>query len=250
LVQFLYWDNMKVCKQTTLLSFILVLFLSACSNTQQAYKQNILLMLASNQDASLSNETVLTSPLDLIYIKNGDRPASTMGLAFIENGLYKWLSRDNVMIITANGRLYRTIGLANNLLYTSNVKQDPLLQVSSTNNVANTNNSDGAWSRLIDVEIAGQGDFGVLLESESKVVENVTLVIQGIEFMVFKVQETVSATSVIQGKYEWENTFWYDAGTKQLLQSSQIMAANTDRIEITYVSRALRLLDNSNLGAD
>lgn len=234
---------MTGCKQAKVLGFILVLFLSGCSTTQQAHKQNIMLYFASSQGVTLSNEAVSASPADLIYVKNGERPIATMALAFIENGQYKWISQDNAMIITSQGRLVQTLGFNDNLMHMSNLSQDPLQQGASIDGKSST------WSRRIDTEIGGQGDYGALINSQSQVLTDRSLVVNDIEFSVIQVQESVTYSSVLYGSQEWMNVFVYESKTKQLLQSSQTMAPNMDTLEITYVSRALRLLESKNPGA-
>lgn len=218
-----------------LFALLLVAYLSACSPTQQAYQQNIRLYFESNEDVVLTNELVTNSEADLIYVKNGQRSIATMALAFIEDGRYKWLSRDNAMIITENGRLVRTLGFNENLIYVSNLNNDPIKSFST--------GSAGqlSWDRVIDTEV---GDVGARVASQITREDNILLSIQGFEFNTFKLKENIEYDSAVLGKHTWTNTFWFDSNTKQLLQSSQTIAPNMDKIDITYVSRALRLLDS------
>ena len=230
--------------QPKLLCVALVFLLTACSSTQEAYLQNFRLYMESNKGIALSNEQVTSSSVDLIYVKNGERPVATMGLAFIENGRYKWLSSDNVMIETAEGSLVRTLGLINNLVHVSHIEQAPSLLNESLINQKIT------WTRRIDIEHISGNDFGVLVRSEISPPLNTTLTIQGIPFSVRKVEEHVSYRSELYGSQEWKNTFWFNRNTNQLLQSSQTIAPNMDKLDITYVSRALRLLNMQSVKAE
>lgn len=223
---------MTVLKRTRWYIVSLMLFLSACSPTQRAYQQNISLYFASNQDVVLSNDDVYNSPADLIYVKRGDRPIATMALAFIEDGRYKWLSRDNAMLVTENGRLVRTVGFKHDLLYSSDSNADPL------KNIVNSDVEKRSWNRRIDTE---HGDFGAELSSQWETRENTFIVIQNIQFAVVVVEESVIYKSSIYNTQKWTNTFYFHSSSNQLLKSSQRIAPNMDRLELTYVSRALRL---------
>jgi len=228
---------MKALKQIKWLVVLsLIIVLSACSSTQQAYLQNIKLYLASNEVLTISNQQIIATPVDLSYIKNGDRPGATMALAFIENGEYKWLSGDDAMFITVNGRIVRTLGFEENLLYTSNLAIDPILEPTVPSIQSRT------WTRRIDTDVIGANDFGAELISVFSAPQNSTIQIQDIEFSVFEIQEFVSYSSVVNGSKTWTNHFYYDLNTNRLLKSIQTPAPNIDRLEITYLSRALRLV--------
>lgn len=230
---------MKVYKKAGLLVIASILLLSACSTTQLAYQQNIELYFSSKIGVALSNEAVKDSAVDLIYVKNGERPIATMALAYIENGQYKWLSNDNAMIVTNHGRLVRTLGFSENLLYVSQAIEDPVKFG------ANMTPSKNEWSRRIDTDI---GDSGAKLSSQWQVIENTSLTVNDLEFSTVKVLEEVTYISALYGVHNWVNTFWFDSNTNQLLKSSQTIAPNIDSLEIIYISRALRLLANTTSG--
>lgn len=227
---------MKALKQIKWLVLSLIIVLSACSSTQQAFLQNIKLYLASNEAVTISNQQIISSPVDLSYIKNGDRPGATMALAFIENGEYKWLSGDDAMFITVKGRVIRTLGFAENLLFTSNIEGDPIAEPTVPLIQSRT------WTRQIDTEVLGTNDFGAELISVFSEAQNSTIQIQDIEFPVFEIQELVTYASVVNGSKTWTNRFYYDRDTKRLLKSIQTLAPDIDTLEITYLSRALRLV--------
>lgn len=218
---------------TYLVAIILsLLFISSCSTTQQAYLQNIKMYLDSDINVTVSNEDITQSKADLIYVVIGDRPRATMALAFIENSQYKWLSQDKAMFITENGRLVRTVGLPHNLIYVSNLSNDPL-------KIPLENNSNSQWDRVIDTEF---GDFGTQLSSQTSIVSNELLLVQQEEFVTTKYIELVRYQSAVNGDNVWTNTFWFHRESGQLLKSSQKASSQSETIEITYISRAIRLL--------
>jgi hypothetical protein len=214
--------------------FVLISFLSlsGCSTTQQAYIQNIKMYLDSDINVTVSNDDIRQSKADLIYVVIGERPRATMALAFIENGQYKWLSQDKAMFITENGRLVRTVGLAHNLIYVSNLSNDPLKMPS-------VDNTNVKWNRVIDTEL---GDYGTQLSSQTSMIDKELLLIQQKEFVTTKFTELVKYQSALNGDATWTNIFWYDKASGQLLKSSQKTSAQSETIEITYISRAIRLL--------
>jgi hypothetical protein len=241
---------MKVTKQAKWLSIFFVLLISACSSTQLAYKQNIALYFSSKEAVSLSNEQITSSPADLIYIKNGDRATVAMALAFIEDGRYKWLSRDGAMLINMRGRVIRSIGFKQNLLHVSNLGSDPLAMHTQASTAASNQGVNTLWSRVIDTEVAGNNDYGASMSSSFEAPETTSIVIQDEAFSVYRVDENVTYSSALYGEHEWTNSFWFDAKTNQLLQSSQIIAPNIDQLDIMYVSRAVRLLNQNQTGVE
>lgn len=224
---------MKLFNTKLVLMLISLLYLSSCSNTQQAYIQNVEMYLDSGLNVTVSNNDIKQSKADLIYVKIGERPRATMALAFIENGQYKWLSQDKAMFITENGRLIRTVGLPHNLIYVSNLPNDPL-------KTSIANNSNSSWNRVIDTEF---GDFGTQLSSETSIINNELLLVQQQEFVTTKHVELVRYKSALNGDDVWTNAFWFHQGTGQLLRSSQKTSSQSEAIEITYISRAIRLLE-------
>jgi len=212
-------------------AFILVV--SACSTTQQAYLQNVKMYFASDNDTTLTMEDVKEATVDLIYVRNGDRPQATMALAFIESNQYKWLSQDGVIFITENGRLVRSSGLDKNLIFVSNLSTDSLKDLQSRRNVP--------WNRVIDTEY---GDYGVALSSQMSASTDQLISIQTRQLKTTKYTESVSYQSSKYGKDEWTNTFWFHQESGQLLKSSQKTSSQSDNIEIVYLSRAMRLLED------
>ena len=225
-------NYLQFCK---LIILFVVLTLTACSTTQQAYLQNLQFYFAGQKNVELTKQDVISSPVDLIYVKNGDRPYATMALAFIENEQYKWLSKDNVMFITQKGRLVQTLGLSENLVYTSNIDTDFL-----KNWFAKRGNAV-SWERLIDIQLQERDDFGAKLLSSIKIDENVNIKIQDTAYSTYHIVETVYYESVLSGKASWNNEFWFERESQQLLKSSQVITPQMDSVEIVYLSRAARL---------
>ncbi|GAC15439.1 YjbF family lipoprotein [Aliiglaciecola lipolytica] len=213
------------------------IFISACSSTQRAYQQNVKLYFSTKNDIELSQKDVVESPIDLIYIKSGERPYATMALGFIENNQYKWVSADDAMLVTQNGRLVRTLGLlGKNLVHVNDLTDDPLISKSDVDVSA-------TWYREIDLN---NDHYGIKLTSSFSVEKNVPLNILNQQFVSSKVIENVKSEGLLSRSDTWQNLFWYHAETGQLLRSSQQFSVDSERYEIQYVSRAMRLVGDSN----
>ncbi|MEP4892435.1 MAG: YjbF family lipoprotein [Aliiglaciecola sp.] len=208
-----------------------ILFLSACSSTQRAYKQNIELYFSSKDGVTLTKESVIESPIDLVYIKAGDRPYATLALAFIENNQYKWVSADDAVMITQNGRLVRTLGLDTNLIYVDNLTTDPLI---SKKDVADNAN----WNSYIDID---PQQYGIKFSSTFSRETNIPLTILEQQFSTTKVMENVTTQNALGNTVSWQNVYWYHTQSGQLLRSSQQFSGSTERYDLQYVSRAMRL---------
>lgn len=225
---------MKLFKAPILIAILSILFTTACSTTQQAYVRNVQMYFEIKTPISLTADKIKDSPADLVLVKNGERASVTMALAFIENDQYKWVSRDGVMFITQNGRLVRSVGLDHNLLYVSELSNDPLASPALYK-------ENAKWDRVIDTEY---GDYGAHLSSQTSTFINQLISVQAEPFMTKKYLETVQYKSPANGQHTWTNTFWFEQSSGQLIKSSQKTSPHSEVVEMIYVSRAHRLLEN------
>ena len=120
---------------------------SACSGTYNAYYQTLKIAFSYQHDAKLTLAEVQQSSIDVISVKRGEQSTAIMALAYLENGQHKWVSSDNVMLIMDKGRIVRTIGLSENLMYLSNLELDPL---KSLPHLPKDESQGQTWSRMAD----------------------------------------------------------------------------------------------------
>ncbi|WJG09489.1 YjbF family lipoprotein [Aliiglaciecola sp. LCG003] len=222
-------------KTLTSILFLSVIILTGCSSTQQAYKRNIEMYFENELDVLLTDQQVSDSPNDLIYIKVADRPVVTMGLAFIESNQYKWISADDALLVTQYGRAIRTRGFGQDLIYTSNLDSDPLKK---SDNVQ----TGESWQRTVDF---ATHQFGTSFYSHFSRSSDTTLIIQQREFQIIRIDEEVNFNSQSLGESTWMNSFWYDKKSGNLLKSRQKTTPKAEVIDITYISRALRVHKDS-----
>lgn len=216
---------------------LLVIFNSACSGTYQAYYQTLEIAFSDQNDAKLTLSEVQQSSSDVISVRRGERPTAIMALAYIEKGQYKWVSSDNVMLIMDKGRIIRTIGLSENLMYLSNLDNDPLKSLPSS---LKNESKVYTWSRIADQT----GDeYGYPIESIFSHASQDTIQALDLNIETFFYVETLSykaPTNYLRLSKSWKNYYWY-AKNGELIKSIQKTSPLSDALEMTYLSRIARL---------
>ncbi|MEP1552715.1 MAG: YjbF family lipoprotein [Paraglaciecola sp.] len=201
-----------------------------CSSTHKAYLQTMKLAFQSNPDPTLSLAEIQSSPIDLLYIRLNDKPRAVLALAYIEDSKYKWVSGDNAMLIEKAGRIIKTVGMIDYFTYVTNIENDPLNDPKNISNLT-------SWDRFIDYG----NSQNAFVQSTFEYVGNSELVIDGNLAKAGMLKEVVIFHSVNEKKDSWINYYWFDSETKQLLKSEQQISPDSDRYELTYVSRISRL---------
>ena len=218
-----------------LFSCLILLNLTACAGTYRSYIDMLDLAFTKTRDVELSLNDVEQAPSDLLYVRNGDRSVAAMALYKIEGGQHKWVSADNVMLIMQHGRIVRTVGFSNDLLYLTNTASDPLLSSTQIN-------SDSNWLRLADWQ---SGEYGYALRSRFEVVPGQKLQFFEKDFSVTLIIEHLqydNASDYMRFDGNWQNRFWFDSASGTLIKSEQTLAPFREPISMTYISRIVRLL--------
>jgi hypothetical protein len=223
--------------KTFALSALILLLTSACSGTYRAYYQTLEIAFADKNDAKLTLSEVQQSDVDVISVKRGERPSVIMALAYIENGHHKWVSSDKAMFVIDKGRLVRTIGLNENLLYSSSLDIDPLKSLPhSSLHVL----QQQTWTRTIDQT----GDeYGYPIEStfNDAIQDTVKALNRDMEAILYVENLSYKApTSYIRLNKSWKNYYWY-AKSGEMIKSIQTISPLSEALEITYLSRIARL---------
>ena len=225
--------NVKIL---TLILLILIL-ISGCSGTYQAYYQTLKIAFAEQDNAKITLVEVQQSDIDVMSVKRGERPVAIMALAYIENSLHKWVSSDNTMLIMDKGRIIRTIGLNENLLYMSNTELDPL---KSLLHPPKHVPEPLTWSRIVD----RTGDeFGYSIESIFSQASPDTLQALNLNIEAVLYVETLNykaPANYLRFNNSWQNHFWF-AKNGDLIKSIQKVTPLSESLEITYLSRIARL---------
>lgn len=228
------WEK-YVSIKTLFVTGLIVTALAGCSGTYNAYEDMIKLALNPLPDVQLTYQQVIDSQADFMYVKMGDIPQAALALGLIEGSQFKWVSGDRILVVTENGRIVRTSGLANDLLHLTNTTSDPL-------KLPGQLSSNSSWLRLADWQ---HGEYGYQIRSSFKLLPGQTLTFFGHEIAVTPVVENLSydnATGFLRLDGQWQNQFWLDPDTGIVLKSRQILAPGKDPFDIVYISAIARKL--------
>jgi hypothetical protein len=229
--------NMNV--KTLTLSLLILVFTSSCSGTYHAYHQTLKIVFSEDKDAEMTLIKIKQSKSDIISIKRGERSNAIMALAYIENGKHKWVSSDNAMLIMEKGRIVRTLGLDDNLLYLSNTDIDPLKSLPDLI-TSESKQKSITWLRAAD----RTGDeYSYPVESVFNQATEDTIQILNFNLATTLYVETVSyqaPSNYLQFDKSWKNYFWYTKDG-ELIKSIQKVTPISETLEITYLSRVARL---------
>jgi hypothetical protein len=229
--------NMNV--KTLTISLLILIFTSSCSGTYRAYYQTLKIAFSEQKNIKMALIEVEQSKIDVISVKRGKRATVIMALAYLENDQHKWVSSDNAMLIMEKGRIIRTLGLIDDLLYLSNTDSDPL---KSWPNLAPAIHEQQRpiWSFTVDLT----GDqYGYPVESTFNQASEDTVEALGLNIKAILYVETLSynaPANYIQLNKSWENHYWYTKNG-QLVKSIQKFSPLSESLEITYLSRIARL---------
>ena len=226
-----------------LISVFLLSLLSACSGTYRAYKTMYDVALAASEDVTLNYGAIIKAKHDYLYVRRGDRPQAAMALRYIEQQQLKWISADNSMLITSNGRIVRTIGLENDLLHLTNKAADPLLQPF-------TINAASGWLRLADWQL---GEYGYQIRSQFQIESGHSLAFFGHELPVIKVTETLryeNDANFVRFDATWQNIFWLEAKSGEVLKTQQQLQPGAEVFELTFITEASRQLAAAGITVD
>jgi hypothetical protein len=227
----------KMNLKTLTLSSLILIFTSSCSGTYHAYYQTLKIVFSEQEAAQLSFSEVQQSRIDVISVKRGERPSAIMALAYLENNQHKWVSSDNVMLVMEKGRVVRTLGLDNNLLYTSNSEMDPLKLLQFT---LKDEPKSKTWSRVVD---RSGDEYGYPIEStfNQASADSIQALNLNIETVLYIENLSYMAPSnYLRFNTNWKNYFWF-AKNGALVKSIQQDSPLSESIEIIYLSRISRL---------
>ncbi|MDO6566462.1 YjbF family lipoprotein [Alteromonas sp. 1_MG-2023] len=216
---------------------LLSLLVTGCSSTIQSYVKTINLAL-EDRTVSYTVDEIEASKADLLQIKAGGRDAASLALAYIDGDKYRWVSGDKVIFTMHHGVIIQSEGLDNELYYTGNLKHNPL----ASNDIL-----PYSWARKLDLENVG---YGLPISSTWRVQGEESRTYLGATFTVTKITESVifpETTPFIDTSLEWENTYYLDAKSKQLLASNQKLSPQGDVYEMVYLSRIVRLMKSKDL---
>lgn len=216
-------------------SLFLGIVLTGCSSTNKLYMETLRLAFFQ-EPPTFSLEEVRARDIDLLKVVHGERQPAFLALAYIEGGLHKWVSADQSLLLMDNNKLFRTAGLATNLQNTENIIQNPLRHIDALNGYE--------WQYSIDVSDTVYA-LPVTSKWETGEAQQATFFNQPLT--VIPVTETVTVPvnqPYWHSEQSWQNIYWLEAKTKQVVYSQQLATPYSELMTMTYVSRIARLLNS------
>ena len=209
---------------------VVIVGLAGCSNTLRTYTDTLSLAFNPGDGASLTKEQLAKRTADALYATVGNLPRAQLSLAYTEQGQQKWISADKAFLVLDNGRLVKTTGFDNDLLFISGSEQDPLKQ-------AMTKIQPGQqWQALSDWEARQESGYKLSYE----VIE---IAVDSIELLDHQFETKLVTEQVIFANGDTAiNLFWFDLTSGSLLKSQQQIAPFWPQIELIHISNAARLL--------
>lgn len=210
--------------------------LTACSSTIRSYSQTLKLAFAPGDGASLTKAELATRNSDALYAKVGTLPNAVLALAYLENSQQKWISADNAMLILENGRLVKTTGFQNDLLFQRSISQDILIQNMTKIQVGQTWQSLTDWSQGYETGYITRYEIVDVGVAQLELLDHI--------FQTKLVTEEVTFSNGDKAI----NQFWFELSSGRLIKSRQTLAPFWPEIQLVHISSAGRLLGILNQG--
>ena len=216
-------------KFATAVCFIALAGLTGCSSTMRTYINTLQLAFNPGADVSLSPAQLANRQHDALYATVGGLPRAVLGLAFVEHGQQKWQSADNAMLVLEQGRLVKTTGFANDLLYLAATADDPLKQPMTAIQPGQQWQSYSDWSLG---DSSGSAQQYVIT----------AIAVQPLELLQqqFATKYVTEQVSFANGDTAL-NEFWFELKSGRLLKSKQQLAPDWPQVELIHISTAARL---------
>ncbi|WIG69262.1 YjbF family lipoprotein [Photobacterium damselae] len=220
---------------------VALLLLSGCSQRANDANDTVKLAMFGTPDVVKTAQEIKQLPYASTYVRIGDHsqifmvlalaetkylPASRQLTTNIANPLQlKWMSSDNGMLVTENGRIVKTLNLQDGNLLSSDSKQtDPLLlglQKSTT---------PLAWQRTISWQPGYHMGYHLSSTFHNDGIQLVD--INGQQVKALQFSETVKVKELDRS---YQNTFWLDPINGKVIKSQQYPAPGMPLITMTIL---------------
>lgn len=204
------------------------LLLAGCTDGQKGMVDTLNSAFLGDPDAVVSPQQVQSLPYPSMYLRLNQNPQAVLVLGYVQDGNSQWLSADNGMVVTRQGRLLKTVNVYENLLEVIAVAPDPLLEPKKLTNGT-------TWTRIVRWTEDKQPRSAKVTSSFVRAKQDETLQIAGKAVPCQVWYE--DAVSEAPGR-SWRNTFWIDAITGEVRQSHQMLGAGTFPVEMTMLKPA------------
>lgn len=228
----------SIFQKKSLLPLLFFFILTGCSNTFVQIGGMLKESVIGFPDDNVTVAEIEQSPYASIHVRINNTNRSYIVLAFAEapqtlpitridskNIELKWLSADNGLLVTRNGRLLKSVNLfVGNRLTLNSEQPDPValgLHLSST---------PIKWKSTVDWQPGYH--FNYQQNSTFSFVSDETLTINDKIVTLKKFNEHVVVANL---DIEYDNQFWVDESTGNVIKSYQKIAPNLPYIDITLL---------------
>ena len=207
-----------------------LLLLSGCSATSSDTYATLRYALWGVDDVEVTTEKVRELPYASAYLRVGDNPQALVVLAFVDpDGSLSWVSADNKLFVTKAGRLYKTVGLENDLYLVASSWPDPLQKMAdSPDDVLSPNSM--YWQYNSEWERDYVSGYKMQAKFISAVPEKLLILEKSHDVML--IDELVSFG---QSQNSWHNYYWFERSTGRILKSQQQLGPDLPVIEMTIL---------------
>lgn len=152
-------------------------------------------------------------------------------LAFADpDGSLGWVSSDNKLFVTKSGRLYKTVGLENDLYLVASSRPDPLQKmVNAPDDIFNPDAM--RWQYNAEWEKDYVSGYKMQAKFISAAVQEKLLILDKSHDVIL-IDELVS---VGQDQNSWHNYYWFEPSTGRVLKSQQQLGPDLPVIEMTIL---------------
>ncbi|MFQ1592419.1 YjbF family lipoprotein [Aeromonas veronii] len=207
-----------------------LLLLSGCSATSSDTYATLRYALLGVDDVQVTAEKVRALPYASAYLRVGDNPQALVVLAFADpDGSLSWVSSDNKLFVTKSGRLYKTVGLENDLYLVASSWPDPLQKMANVHD--DVLNLDAmSWQYHAEWEKDYVSGYEMQAKFISAVPEKLLILDKSHDVML--IDELVSFGL---GHNSWHNYYWFEPSTGRVLKSHQQLGPDLPVIEMTIL---------------
>lgn len=220
---------------------VALLLLSGCSQRANDANDTVKLAIFGTPDVVKTAKEIKQLPYASTYVRIGDHsqifmvlalaetkylPASRQLTTNIANPLQlKWMSSDNGMLVTENGRIVKTLNLQDGNLLSSDSKQtDPLLLGLQKSTTPLT------WQRTISWQPGYHMGYHLSSTFHNDGIQLVD--INGQQVNALQFSETVKVKELDRS---YQNTFWLDPINGKVIKSQQYPAPGMPLITMTIL---------------
>ncbi|WP_298718183.1 YjbF family lipoprotein [uncultured Oceanisphaera sp.] len=177
-------------------------------------------------DVPLTRQQITALPYAAIQLKWGHGPRVLSVLALAEGDKLKWVTQDKKMLVTQHGRLIKTLGFEQNLVYTGNLAADPLPHLLTLLQ----QRQDMRWASEQDWQPGYISGYASLSRFEYQGEESQNILGQPVTLIKFTEQ-------VRYAKFDrqLQNTFWLSPDSGEVIKSRQFIGPGLPEVEITLI---------------